>query len=144
MRPLWILLLVMILAACSKDSEADKAGDPLPNAKAGMEAVYGGDIPNINKYVCKEIILSLRAQVADDAAELGGKIDLSQATFEVVDEPKENLVYVRLTGEFAIWLGELVEVHNTDEEGAVLLLMEARDGNWQICDFQADTPPEGE
>ncbi|MBZ0309962.1 MAG: hypothetical protein K8I82_28120, partial [Anaerolineae bacterium] len=138
MRYLWILLLILV--ACSEKSEADKAGDPLPNAKAGMEALYSGDIPNIDKYICKEIILSLRAQVADDAAEQGGRIDLSQAKFEVAGEVKENLVYVRLTGEYAIWLGELVKVHNTDEEGAVLLLMEARDGTWQICDFQTDTP----
>lgn len=144
MRPLWILLLVILLAACSETSEADKAGDPVPNARAGMEAIYSGDIPGINKYVCKEIILSLRAQISDDAAEQNGRIDLSQAKLERVGEPKENLVYVRLSGEFAIWAGELVEVHNTEEEGAILLLMEAREGNWQICDIQADTPSEGE
>lgn len=146
MRHVWVLMLVLTLvAACSGKSEADKAGDPLPNAKAGLEALYKGDLNGLNRYFCQEIILSLRAQIADEAAEKGGKVDLSQASFEVSGKLREDYLYVRMTGEYAIWLGDLVDVYDTTASGPILLLMEARDGVWQICDIQTETTstPEG-
>lgn len=140
MRLLISLLLIPFVVAACKDNASPDPGDPLPNAKAGMEALYKGDFNAMNTYFCKEIILSLRGSVAEEQAEAGGHIDLSQTTFEDLGEVKDNLIYVRISGEYAIWRGESAVVRNTQTTGAILLLMEAREGVWQICNIESETP----
>ena len=70
MKKLIMLLpLVFLLMACGGDENKIPDEDPIPNIRAGLEAFYSGDLANVDRYWCDEILLDAKEQA--NAAAIG-------------------------------------------------------------------------
>lgn len=138
----WLLLALLLLAACSDDPIPTDPGDPVPNARAGMIAMYSGDLAGVNRYFCDEIKASIN-EIATTAAAGQGNIEFGNAKLLAAPEKiSVNWTYVRLSGRYSIWLNGLQEVHDTEVSGEPYILMKIEDDAWKICDFQSSATPE--
>lgn len=135
---MWGVLLVL-LVACGEDP-APNAGDPLPNVRAGMLALYSGDLEGVDLYFTDEIVLWARG-FANNAALGNGRIDLEKASFAIFTKQTDDLWTVAMEGEYAIWLYEQEEKHNTVEEGTVYIGIKIEDGIWKINAFGTSEQP---
>ncbi|MFP4321119.1 MAG: hypothetical protein ACLFTK_01555 [Anaerolineales bacterium] len=134
---LWLVLLLTLgLAACDSDESPD-FGDPLPNVRAGLEAMYSGDLAGVDRYFCDEIVLSVR-EMANDFALQNGEIIFHDVDFEVIARQGAENWTVEMTGVYSIVMNGRIDRRNTDEVGRVLIGVQAEDDIWKICAFGGD------
>ncbi len=138
----WVfLLLALWLAACG-DEPAPDVGDPIPNVREGLIALYSGDLGGVDRYFCDQIVLSARRQ-ANDAARSDGSIDLEDVSFEVVARQAEQNWTVAMRGLYTVSAFGVVEQRNTATMGEVLIGVEVEDDMWKICAFGSGERPAG-
>lgn len=133
----WALFLIG-LTACGKEPEPNP-GDPIPNVREGLIALYSGDLAGVDMYFCDEIVLDAR-RIANQAALGKGRIEFRESKLEIASKQAKQNWTVKLTGEYAIWLYGQADVRNTEAQGAVYIGVKVEDGIWKICAFGSESP----
>lgn len=132
-----------LLAACGGGEDpvtSAEAGDPIPNVRSGMEAMYSGDLTGVDRFFTDAIVLSIKTK-ANQAASGQGGIDLSQVTFTVINKQSDDMWTIRMEGQYSVWLSGQQEWRDTAVIGALLVGVKIEDGIWKINGFD-EVPPE--
>ncbi|MBI5931781.1 MAG: hypothetical protein HY862_20900 [Chloroflexi bacterium] len=131
-------LMAVGLSACKDDlPEPEKpSGDPAQAAQDFIAALFSGNASAVRELTSDQTRLSF-LETATAYANAHAEIDLSQTKFEVIAEQAVDRRTIRMSGVWVITAdtpnGErATQVHDANQEGAVLLGLWFKDGKWRI------------